>query len=128
MADFEIDTSALDDFAKDLAVMGQLLDEQVRPVVSKGALNVKNQMQRDMARSKYFRAARFINYDIESNHGHVEAEIGPRRMGAGNLAAIAYFGGSNGGGGTVRDPEEAMKEEEPRFMSALDAIVDQVWK
>lgn len=128
MADFDIDASALEDFARDLQAMTAQLDEQVRPVVAKGANNVKTQMQADMRRSRHFKAARWISYDLESSGGAVTAEVGPIRAGAGNLAHIAYFGGANGGGGTVRDPEEAMNEEEPRFMSALDTIVEQVWK
>lgn len=124
----EIDTSALDDFARELDAKAIVLAEQVRPVVNKGALNVKNQMQADMRRSRHFKAARWITYDIETGAEGITAEIGPVKAGAGNLAHIAYFGGRNGGGGTVRDPEEAMKEEEPRFMSALDDIVAKVWK
>ena len=37
----------------------------------------------------------------------------------GDLAHIAYFGGSPAGGGTVRDPQAVLDEEAPRLEKAL---------
>jgi hypothetical protein len=47
--------------------------------------------------------------------GVIEAEIGPSGGGAASLAGLAYFGSSKPGGGTVRNPEDAMLEEAPNF-------------
>jgi hypothetical protein len=60
-----------------------------------------------------------IGYDLKE-HGFggdavIEAEIGPSPGGSGSLAGIAYFGTSRAGGGTVRNPEDAMLEEAPNF-------------
>ena len=50
---------------------------------------------------------------IDELEGGMAAEIGPEKVGAGNLAVIAYWGGANGGGGTVEDPQEAADRELP---------------
>lgn len=120
MAGVTVDTSELRTLARDIAKgvdMGQ-----IRQSVSKGALNIKKQMQADAAGSRHFRFARTITYDIKGNAVSSQAEIGPEKVGAGNLAGIAYFGGAHGGGGTVADPQGALDDESPRFESAIADI------
>lgn len=100
--------------------------EGVKPVVAKGALNIKQGMQADLAASPYFKGvAPGVSYDTTVTKGAVEAEIGPdaSRRKAANLANIAYFGGAHGGGGTVRDPQLVADEEEERFYDALDKVI-----
>jgi hypothetical protein len=77
-------------------------------------------MQADAKRSRHFgQLARTINYDLKTHgfagDGVIEAEIGPSGGGAASLAGLAYFGSSKPGGGTVRNPEDAMLEEAPNF-------------
>lgn len=94
----------------------------VRPIIQKGALNIKTEMQEDAHGSRYFRAlAPSISYDTEIGRDGVTAEIGPAkdRYGAAALGVIAYFGGANGGGGTL-DIDGPLEREEPRFMAQLD--------
>lgn len=123
MAGIDIDVTEWLGFAGDLAAIDVMPD--VRGVVAKGALNIKNQMQDEARGSRHFQIASLINFEQKQTANTAEAEIGPRKVGAGNLANLAYFGGSNGGGGTIADPEIAMLAEEPRFNDALAKVVAQ---
>ena len=53
-------------------------------------------------------------------------EVGPRKGKPGSIANIAYFGGANGGGGTVPDPRGALEAEAPRFEKALTDLVGEI--
>ena len=123
---FTIDTSELRSLETDLGRAAGLDARAVRPAVSKGALNIKNQMRRDFGKSDYFSRASFaVSYDVTTDGDAVQAEIGPDkgRNPAGALANIAYFGGAHGGGGTVPDPQLALDAEAPRFEEAIAALV-----
>ena len=54
------------------------------------------------------------------------AEIGPATGGrvVGDLAHLAYFGGANGGGGTVRDPEVHLEAEAPNLEEYAGKVLD----
>jgi hypothetical protein len=126
MAGFDLDVSGLNQFADELGSAAGKLLEGVRPVVAKGALNVKTSMRADMAGSEHFKqVARSITYDTRQGVGWVEAEVGPVTEGAtvGDLAHIAYFGGVRGGGGTVRDPQGNLDDEAANFEKALTDVV-----
>ena len=124
--DISIDTSELRTLAADLTDAPNHVRAEVPEVVERGALNIKNTMRDDYDRSAYFTVkgggAPFITYDITD--GGLGAEIGPEKGGQGSRAVHAYFGGANGGGGTVRDPQEAADEEEPNFTRALGDLFD----
>ena len=114
------DTSDLDGLAKSFRAIPALMVPKMRGVVAKSALNTKKIMQKDASRSRHFKQlARTISYDLKVNmfagDGVIEAEIGPSGGGSASLAGIAYFGTSKPGGGTVRNPEDAMLEEAPNF-------------
>ena len=114
------DTSEFDGLIRNLMKIPADMVPKVRGVVAKSALNTKNIMRKDAQRSRHFKQlARTISYDIKEHgfagDGVVEAEIGPAGGGAASLAGIAYFGTSKPGGGTVRNPEDAMLEEAPNF-------------
>lgn len=115
-------------FANDLRSASQRVVDKVPPVVKRGAQNIKTQMVEAMAGSSHFKgAARAISYDI--TNGGFEAEIGPVTGPGGvpgDLAHLAYFGGANGGGGTVEDPEKALDAEAPRFTKALLDLIGEV--
>jgi len=114
------DTSEFDALVRDLMRIPAGMVPKIRGVVAKSAVNTKKIMQRDAQRSRHFKQlGRTINYDIKTfgfaGDGVVEAEIGPSGGGSASLAGIAYFGTSKPGGGTVRNPEDAMLEEAPNF-------------
>ena len=93
---------------------------KLKGVVAKSALNTKKLMQADAKRSKHFKQlAPTIGYDLRvmefAGDGVIEGEVGPTPGGSGSLAGIAYYGTSRPGGGTVRNPEDAMLEEAPNF-------------
>lgn len=97
----QIDTSEVRQLSVEWKKVPADLARHARPVVMKGATNIKKQLREEMGKSKHFKAARYIDFELdEDGYG---AEIGPIKEGAGNLANIAYFGGAHGGGGTVPD-------------------------
>lgn len=117
-----IDASELSNLAADFSRAGSVAAGKVRPIVSKGALNIKNQMQREMQGSAHFgQVAPTIDYDINTTAVGFEAEIGPNksRGSAASLAGLAYFGSSRPGGGTVMDPIHALNDEAGRFVQNL---------
>ena len=121
------DTSDFDALARDLRKIPADMVPKVKGVVAKSALNTKKIMQADVRRSSHFRGKkkpgldRSIDYDLKvlgfAGDSVIEADIGPNpeRNPAAGLAGIAYFGTSKPGGGTVRNPEDAMLEEAPNF-------------
>lgn len=116
------DTSDLDGLMRDLRKIPADMVPKMRGVVAKSAVNTKKLMQKDARRSRHFKQiARSIDYDLKVHEfggdGVIEAEIGPdaSRDPSAALAGIAYFGTSKPGGGTVRNPEDAMLEEAPNF-------------
>lgn len=117
-----IDVSDFNGVIHDLSRAGPVLASKVRPIVSKGALNIKNRMQADAQSSTHFKQiASTIDYDITTGLDGIEAEIGPNRSrgGSASLAGIAYFGSSRPGGGTVADPIHALNDEAPKFVENL---------
>lgn len=114
------DASELDGLAKSFRAIPALMVPKLKGVVAKSALNTKNAMRKDAQSSKHFKQlAPTISYDMKvhtfGGDGVIEAEIGPTPGGSGSLAGIAYFGTSRPGGGTVRNPEDAMLEEAANF-------------
>jgi len=115
-----VDTSGLDGLAKSFRAIPAAMVPKLKGVVSKSAVNTKNLMRKDASGSKHFKQlARTISYDLKvhsfGGDGVIEAEVGPAGGGAASLAGIAYFGTSRPGGGTLRNPEDAMLEEAPNF-------------
>lgn len=115
-----VDASDLDGLARSFRLIPVEMVPKLKGVVTKSALNAKKIMRRDAAGSKHFKQlARTINYDIRVNSfggdGVIEGEVGPSGGGSASLAGIAYFGTSRPGGGTLRNPEDAMLEEAPNF-------------
>lgn len=121
----EIDASELRTLGADITRVGMKAIPKVEKSVFKGASNIKRGMQEELGASTHFRSIRrSVDFDIETRPNGVEAEIGPRHGSnePGNLANIAYFGTSRGGG-TV-DFEKPMEEEAPRFEKAIGDILD----
>jgi hypothetical protein len=120
-----VDASELRTLSRDLARIPDKVQRGVRPVVSKGALNIKQELQMDLASSQSFRGITFsVNYDLKVDAGGVEAQIGPDKSRYGGaLANVAIFGTSRGGG-TVPDPSIALAAEADRFESALGDLFE----
>jgi hypothetical protein len=87
---FSIDVSGADALAASFDAAGRSIKKDAAAVVSRGALNVKRQMQDELKGSPHFRkAAPAVSYDLDGT----EAEIGPEiGRAAGSLAWIAAFG------------------------------------
>lgn len=99
------------------------LDRALGPVVSKGALNIKNEW-RDNARvsagahAKLYPAS--IGYDLENGPGFLGAVIGPDQDARqGRLGNLLEYGSVNNG--PHNDGGRAMDSEEPRFGDAVEA-------
>jgi hypothetical protein len=115
-----VDASDLDGLARSFRAIPAAMVPKMRGVVAKSAVNTKKIMQKDAQRSRHFKQlAPTIGYDLKVHEfggdGVIEAEIGPSGGGSASLAGIAYYGTSKPGGGTVRNPEDAMLEEAPNF-------------
>lgn len=124
-----IDASDLRALAADLGAVEAKVVPKIRPVVSKGALNVKNQLQRDARSSTHFAPlASSIGYELTEHGDGVQAEIGPdRKRGSGAGLLGAYWGWSRGGGGTLDDPLVALAAEEPRFVENIAKVAGYVF-
>jgi hypothetical protein len=128
--------SDFDKLAADFREAGESALKELGSSVSKGALNVKNQIIKDFKSSRHFKGGKSINwnrdvrYNLDKTADSIEAEIGPYvdNEGFGTLVGIAINGGSNGGGGTVPDPIVALKVEEPKFIKAAEDIVGKLLK
>lgn len=124
------DASEFRDLAYDLGEVPAKLIGKVTPVVSKGALNIKQQIQRDFRRSTHFAGTNpNVSYTVEGESGGITAEIAPflEDEGFGDLVGIAIHGASRGGGGTVPDPIVALRAEEPRFVENIAQLTGYVF-
>lgn len=124
MPNVEIDASELREFSTELGKVPGKVVTGVRPAVVKAGVNMKNQLREEMDKSKHFKASRSIDFDISD--GGLAVEVGPSKGKPGSIANIAYFGGVNGGGGTVPDPRGALDAEAPRFEKALTDLVGEI--
>lgn len=123
----DFDASELREFAAEVGRVEPKVARQVKAVVSKGALNIKNTMREDFKRSTHFhQVGPTISYDIEETGDGVEAEIGPNKhYRSARLANIAYFGTSRGGGNSV-DVENGLRKELPNFTEHLRRVMGDV--
>lgn len=108
MSGIEIDMGEVRQFAADLGKVSGKAIPVARQVLSKGALNIKNQMRTEATSSGVPEAASlaaFISYDM---HG-LAAEIGPTEGAAGSFAFLYY--GNSKNGPLLPDPALAMQKE-----------------
>ena len=124
MPNVEIDAHEVKEFASELGKVPTKVVTGVRPAVVKAGVNMKKQLREEMDKSKHFKASRSINFDVSD--GGLAVAVGPSKGHPGSIANIAYFGGVNGGGGTVPDPQEALNEESPRFVDAVGDVIDRL--
>lgn len=122
--DLSIDMSGVREFVADVSNIGTELHTGIPAVVSKGALNIKEDMVDAMKESTHFKGFADIGYDLID--GGMGAEIGPNKGGPGSGANIAYFGTSRGGG-TVEDPQNALDREAPKFAEEIGKLIEGVF-
>lgn len=104
----------LDALVRDLGVAPAKADRAIRRVMKRGGQEMKKKMQADFQGSRSFRhVGRSVTYDVVERRGATTIEVGPdaARSSSAPLAGIAYFGGANGGGGTVREPDYILEAE-----------------
>lgn len=129
MADVSADMSEVRSFAADLTRIPGELSRHAIPVLSRGALNIKQAMAADFRASsdKGFRyVGSTVNYDLHTDGPELSAEVGPDKDLSGNLANVAIFGTARGGG-TVADPQHALDEEAPNFERALADLAEELF-
>ena len=117
MASVKIEVDGARELAVDMRNVEPLLARRLKPAVSKGAQNIKQDLAGKMRESRSFGVvAQAISYDLDDDgYG---AEIGPEKGAPGSLANVAYFGTSRGGG-TVPDPQGALDAEAPNVEKYL---------
>lgn len=120
--------SELSDLARDLREAAIDLDDEMRKVVKRGAQNVKTDARRrvrGIAHGPHY--PRSITYDIHAVGDGWEAEIGPDvDIGQGFLGRIYEYGAAHSG--PIPHMFPALRDEEPRFVDALnDVIGDVLW-
>lgn len=119
MTRVDFDASELDALARDMADADERISQDRDRIGRKAAQNIKRDWTAAAALSRYFDMT--ISYDENVWFGAVyEAEVGPgRHRRANRLAGIAHFGGANGGGGTLGDPQRFADAEAPRLADFL---------
>ncbi|MGZ1491486.1 hypothetical protein [Brevibacterium sediminis] len=113
-----LDTSATQNLVDALDKFDSDVRSKAEAVLAKGAVQIKKNLQEDARGSRYFKQfAKKISYETTKRKNTTEVEIGPendkptgKNPGGGPGAAIAYFGGANGGGGTL-DLDEPVERE-----------------
>lgn len=129
MASVSIDASELRTLAADMTGVDGRLARHIRPVLSKAALNIKQDSAKAFQSSgnagfRYVGST--VSYDIEQSSSEVSAEIGPSKP-AGALANVAIFGTSRGGG-TVPDLTVALAAEAPNLEKYLGDLAEElIW-
>lgn len=109
----QIDVGQVNELAGRLATVAARKHVLVAAAVKHGAQNIKESVQEDLQSSGNHAIRRIrIHYDMKDRYPIVEADIGPEKGGASNLANIAFFGTSKGGG-THRFYEHGVDELEP---------------
>ena len=119
-----VDGIEVRELSHDLGEVPDRVIPEVKKSVSRGALNIKNDMARD-ARSdgSYRHFHRSISYDLVRDG--LEAEIGPdKNLVQGPLGNILYFGTSKNA--PVLNLGGPLYKEAPRFEAALRRIAGDV--
>ena len=115
-------TEELRALAHDLGDIADGAYDDVDKVLFKGAMNVKNEMIADVSKSPHFKGmAGSITFEHQNTRGVIKRVIGPdKSRRGGSLGNIYYFGTSRGGGSG--DIEKPLRSEDPRLVSALEAL------
>jgi len=111
--------------AADLAAAGVRLAVLLPPVVSKGALNIKNDWRASLSGLPHLpHLPAAISYDMDVKPDAVSAEIGPDKdKKQGPLGSIVEFGTSKNP--PRLDGARALTTEAPKFEAACEAVAEQ---
>lgn len=94
-----IDTSQVTMLASKFAAAPKKKQFLVTAAIKKGAQDIKTAIKTDVSGSSNSGIAKIpIAYELKQEGVNIEADIAPTKGGAGNLASIAFFGTSKGGG------------------------------
>lgn len=108
--------------AADLADAPLRLAADIVPVVSRGALNIKNDWRDRLSGLPHLpHLPDAITYDLDVKLGRISAEVGPdksRRQGP--LGSIAEFGSVNNP--PRLDGQHALDAETPKYFAAVEAV------
>ena len=118
-----LDTSETQKFVDAIDKFDSDVRSKAEPVLVKGAVEIKKNLQTEARKSEHFgQVAKSISFETTKRRDITEIEIGPDKERAyaggrpgrpnkpGPIANIAYFGGANGGGGTL-DFDEPVERE-----------------
>ena len=120
--EFDIDTRELERLAASLGEIPAAAIATARGVVSKGALNIKNDTRAHVSDDpSWKRLAATVNYSMSGNAFYSEAVVGYDDVGQGELAGIYEFGSARRAPHPTLYP--AVKRELPRFERSLAEIV-----
>lgn len=124
MSDVTIDASELTVFGRRVAAAHAKASIAVAKAVKKGAQNVKESIQEDVAGSGNASIRKVqVGYELGGTGTTVYADVSPRDDGASDLANIAFFGTAKGGG-THAFYEHAETELPPLAEYVADAADD----
>lgn len=126
MGGFDIDMSEVATLARDLERAPIRAYDQIRKIVDRGALNVKNDMQAEAVGSgtkSFVKMAASISYDTAITADGFSAEVGPE-IGKiqGSLGFIAYEGSATSAP-RLPDPQLALDRESVKFTDALAEVL-----
>lgn len=107
-----VDLSEVRQLGRDLERAGDRADAEMRRVMRVGANKIKKGMRRDFTGHSHLPdVPRHISYDGGAFGGDIEYEIGPEKVGQGNLANILAYG--DGTHGPYLDHTAALHREAP---------------
>lgn len=125
MTGFRVDTSELDALGVELQQVGGKVEGALPGAARKSATKIRDDWRTAASKSRHFKIAETVTFDEKATADGYEAEIGPdRRFPAARLAGIAHFGGANGGGGTIGDPQRFADAEADGFAKAVADLVE----
>jgi hypothetical protein len=121
-----VESVGFDELAADLRHAAERAPEEIRKVVSKGALNIKTDWRRRWGGLAHAPAIpRAVTYDIKSSGSKVEAEIGPdKALRQGALGNLLEFGSVNNA--PIPGGAPALETEGPKFTKALEDLAERL--
>jgi HK97 gp10 family phage protein len=119
--------SELAALAADFGRVAQAVDDEGEKVVSKGALNIKEDTRARWAGHRHAPTlAASVTYDLTRTAAGVSAEIGPDKdlTGGGPLGTIYEYGTPHSAPRPALNP--ALDAEEPNFVRALEDLAERL--
>lgn len=122
-----VEAEGFDNLAADLRALAPGVESGLPRIVRKAGVKIKSAWNEAASGSRHFRIAGTVSFDEKAVDGGYEVEVGPdRSRRAARLAGIAHFGGANGGGGTLGDPQRFLDDEAPNIEAAVAQLIDKV--